>query len=156
MSLTPRTTRLLVLGTLAIYVGVLAFLLLRPNPVDGSAGLIDLHDLATPLWLLGLSEFDSFFIIQTALNVLLFMPFGAAFGTLLKPRPSFFWAAIVGFGASAVAELVQLLLADRTADIVDVIANGTGSLLGCAAAVFIRTTLRRPRPNARTLARASG
>lgn len=78
-----------------------------------------------------------------ALNVVLFVPFGALLVVLA--RWSWWWATCAGVLVSAVVELVQGLWLAREGDWRDVVANGLGALVGAVAATVLTRRPRRPR-----------
>ncbi|MEO5853350.1 MAG: VanZ family protein [Nocardioides sp.] len=68
----------------------------------------------------------------TALNMLLFVPFG---WLLRRATRSPAWVvALLALLVSGGAELVQLEFLDRQAEVVDVVANGAGALVGALLA----------------------
>ncbi len=82
--------------------------------------------------------------VEFAGNVAMFLPLGFLL-TLLLRAP--WWGVALAVGASAAAELVQVLLPARTATPRDVLANALGALAGAGIAwlVVIRRAPRRPR-----------
>ena len=135
-----RAPRLL----LALYLILLALIAFWPThvdrPFDGSleAWLRILHGHGGPSWV-------DYSFVESASNVLLFIPFGLLIALILPVRR--WWLAIlIGFGASCCIELAQLLfLSARTATMADVAANTIGAVIGAAVARVVR----RPRTSAR-------
>lgn len=68
----------------------------------------------------------------TALNVLLFVPLGWLLARATRRAASV--VVLLALIASAAAELVQLGFLDRQAEVVDVVANGAGALVGALLA----------------------
>jgi glycopeptide antibiotics resistance protein len=64
-------------------------------------------------------------VLSRILNVVLFMPLGAVIGTRLRPR--WLWLLVA---LSVSVEAVQLLLADRNPDVLDIVTNSLGGVLG--------------------------
>lgn len=113
-----RVARLL----LAVLVVALAFIAFWPTPVDRDAGWLLERITATFPW-------ATYGRIEFTANIVLFIPLAwcAARGW---PR----WHAFVvpaGLAASVVIEVLQgLFLAERTASVLDVLANTLGAALG--------------------------
>jgi glycopeptide antibiotics resistance protein len=86
-----------------------------------------------PPWLFrrAASELDGTesLLLSRALNVALFVPLGAVIGSRLRPR----WLWLV-LGLSAMVELAQLALEDRNPDLLDIVTNSAGGVLGFLAA----------------------
>lgn len=132
----------LLLGAYAVALALIAF---WPSPVDRGAGpLLQLVTQAVP-WL-------TYARIELLANVALFVPLGwwAARGW---PR----WRAAVipaGLVASVVIETGQgLFLAERTASVLDVLANTTGAAIGFVLAARARSA---DAPSARALSAEEG
>jgi hypothetical protein len=120
---------------LALYLAGLAFVGFWPVPVDRDAGdLLDALTVAVP-WL-------TYERIETAANVLLFVPFGFLLAATLRGRVivSFALAVLVSI-AIEVGQAVYLV--ERTPTVVDVLANSAGAAVGIAAAVAMRRFTRR-------------
>jgi VanZ like protein len=121
---------------LAAYSAALAFILLVPSgavPSDGASWTSDLADrLGAPAWALDPARWEF------ACNALILMPV-SALGSLLWPRTNWRdWTAYAFVIAGAV-ELVQgLLLPERSATFVDVVANTLGGLGGAVAVALWR------------------
>jgi glycopeptide antibiotics resistance protein len=67
-------------------------------------------------------------VLARVLNVLLFVPLGAVIGTRLRPR--WLWLLVA---LSVTVETTQFLLADRNPDVMDVVTNTLGGVLGYVA-----------------------
>ncbi len=79
----------------------------------------------------------TFSVIERLANVALFVPVGALFLLLFGHR---FWylAILFSIGLSVAIETIQgLWLATRVADPIDVVTNGTGSVIGVALAAML-------------------
>lgn len=139
-SLRPGVRRALA-AVAVLYLAGVALVVLWPSPVDRpEAGTIRavfvwLHAHGLPRWL-GYAQ------LEWSSNVAFFIPFGL-FAVLLGARP---WAALLaGVAASAAAETAQaLFLPERTASLMDILANGLGTFVGAAVAVLVQR--RRPAP----------
>jgi glycopeptide antibiotics resistance protein len=81
-------------------------------------------------------------MLELVLNVVLFVPLGVVLAVFVK-RPTLAMAAAVGFGVSAGVELTQAaFLPDRTPELIDLVANTVGTMLGAAAVLAARALLR--------------
>src|SRR4051794_38149667 len=128
----------------ALYLGLLALIVLWPVPVDRPAsellaGVLDtLHRHGVPAWI-------NYGVVEAAANVLLFLPFGLLTGLLL-PRRRRWLAVAAAVLLSAGIELAQSgLLPERLGTVQDVLANTAGAVLGIAAAGLLpgRRPVRR-------------
>lgn len=146
-SLRPGARRALTAAAVLYLAGV-ALVVLWPSPVDRpEAGTIQvvfvwLHAHGLPRWL-GYAQ------LEWTSNVAFFVPFGLL-AVLLGARP---WAAVLaGVAASAAAETAQaLFLPERTASLMDILANSLGALVGAAIAVLVqrRQPASAPQPASR-------
>jgi hypothetical protein len=75
--------------------------------------------------------------VEIVLNVALFTPLGAAVGVVARAR--WLWALVA---LSVAVELLQLGLPDRQTELIDVVSNSTGAVLG----FLLARRLRRPQP----------
>jgi hypothetical protein len=119
-----------VAAALVAYSLGLAFVLLVPNSEVPTSSSIWLADLAArsgaPAWAVEPARFE--FVA----NALILMPV-SALGSLLWPRTTWRDWAAYAFVIAGFVELVQgLLLPDRSATFVDVVANTLGGLGGAA------------------------
>lgn len=120
-----------------MYVVVVLAVTLWPVTVDrGLTPYIDrvlqeLHERGVP-------QFVSYSFIEFSANIVFFVPIGFLGGLLVGYR--LWWLPIVAGGAfSASIELSQaLFLPGRVASAADVVANTSGALVGCLAAVAVR------------------
>lgn len=137
---------------LVAYLVALGFIALWPTPVDqGSEEILQkvlrrLHERGTPDWV-------NYGFVESASNVVLFLPFGALVVWIVGPRR--FWVGIaVGVLLSTLIELAQfVLLPARYPTLLDIAANTLGATLGAVSARLLKL---RPkdghfRPPARTL-----
>lgn len=124
------------------YLLVLAVIVFWPShvdrPIDGwlDDTLQSLHEHGIPGWV-------DYVFVESAANVLLFIPFGFLVALMLPPRR--WWAAvIIGCAASCCIELAQLLfLSGRTSTVADVAANTFGAAIGAVTAWLATRTKRR-------------
>lgn len=120
----------------SLYLVALALIALWPTPVDRIANrqlvriLIKLHDHGVPGWF-------SYALIEFSANIVLFLPVGMLSVILLGSAR--WWVAIlIGFGASCLIELSQLVfLPSRYATLMDVLANTIGAALGAGLALIV-------------------
>ena len=80
-------------------------------------------------WLPGLITYES---VERAANVVMFFPSGVLLGLLL-PRGAYPYIMVGGYVVSLGIESIQHMMPNRTADVSDVLMNGTGTLLGVLA-----------------------
>ncbi|MDQ1661850.1 MAG: hypothetical protein QOJ68_1830 [Blastococcus sp.] len=90
----------------------------------------------------GVPAFVDYNFVEFTANVLFFIPVGFLAGLLMPYR--LVWLTIpLGVGLSAAIELTQkLFLPGRVASLGDVIANGSGVLLGCFVAALVRAAIK--------------
>jgi len=98
-------------------------------------------------WLPGLITYES---VERAANVVMFFPSGVLLGLLL-PRRAYPYIMVGGYAVSLGIESIQHMMPNRTADVSDVLMNGTGTLLGvlavrAGAAVWGRLQRRTTEP----------
>ncbi len=118
---------------LGAYLGVLSLIAFWPSPVDKpydgqlNAVLRFLHRHGIPGW-------ADYGFVESACNVLLFVPFGFLVALLLSRRRS--WLSIViGCAASCCIEVGQLFfLSARVASLADVAVNTVGAVIGALLA----------------------
>jgi VanZ family protein len=122
---------------LVLYLGLLALIVLWPAPVDRpAAGL--LRDVLDTLHRNGVPDWIGYGAVESAANVLLFLPFGLLAATLLPRRRR--WLVLAGAVLlSGTIELAQAgFLPDRFGTVQDVLANSLGAALGTAASYVLR------------------
>ncbi|CAI3794909.1 VanZ family protein [Pseudarthrobacter sp. MM222] len=127
------------------YAMILGAIALWPTPVDrAGAGLLvkalkDLHRRGMPGWI-------DYAFVESASNVLLFVPLGALVVSILGRR--YWWAGgAAGLVLSAAIELAQFVfLPARYPTLLDVAANTAGATFGCLLMLLL-LTLRKPVPN---------
>lgn len=132
------------LALFAAYVGVGAWLVLRPVPDAPQAGVrlavrafhaVGLHDMTGTT-------------AEILCNVALCVPFPVLCLWLFPRRPLWWWPAL-GFLASAAVELFQAaVLPHRSGSWVDLAANTSGALIGSALAGVLHVTAQRTGPSA--------
>lgn len=130
-----RVLAALLLG--AWLLGGLVLTVLPAHPLPGQVvhgNLLPFHTIATYLANLG-----SWFWIRNALgNLGLLLPIGML-GPIALPALDRWWRiALVALAISALIELAQFWIPDRSADIDDVIVNVAGALLGFTVLSGIR------------------
>lgn len=135
-----RPQRVATWGLIA-YVAVLAAVALWPQPVDRPvAGLLRaalrwLHGRGIPGWL-------DYGFVESAANVLLFVPLGALVALIIG-RGYWWVGAAAGLLISCAIELAQLLfLPGRYATPADVLANTIGAVLGALLTLLVRRRRR--------------
>ncbi|MBB2975476.1 VanZ family protein [Microbacterium endophyticum] len=124
---------------LAFYLVALTAIAVWPVPVDSAAGpLLSLVQRHVP-W-------ATYSRIEEGANVLLFVPFGILLMLIL--RHSRYLIMPICILATVAIESVQAVLLDqRTASIVDIVANTAGACLGMLLIAFVeRASVGRP-PN---------
>lgn len=118
-----------------LYLGVVGFLTLGPQPLDeGTDSLV---------WrLLGLfARFDAtswitYSILEFGANVAMFVPVGLFFLLLLGRRR--WWVAILlGVVLTCAIEFAQMFLPARVSDPRDIVANSVGAFVGVIAALIV-------------------
>lgn len=111
---------------LAVYIAALAAIAFWPQRVDAAAdGMLADVTLRLP-WL-------TYDLIEFSANIILFMPFGMLLAWSLRGRV--LPAIVVVVLASASIEVAQgLFLAERTASLLDVVANVSGGVVGAVVA----------------------
>ncbi|MCU1437732.1 MAG: hypothetical protein JWP66_819 [Naasia sp.] len=127
---------------LALYLAIVAAITLPPSPVDRPVrGQIDrvleeLHERGVP-------EYIGYSKVEFAANIAMFVPVGFLIALGLAAR--FAWLALLlGPVLSAALELAQkLLLPERYASVLDVLANSLGALVGFVIAVLLRLLVAR-------------
>lgn len=79
--------------------------------------------------------------LESILNALLFIPFGAALAILLSRR---LWvlAPMLGFALSLGVEYAQVRIPGRVPDVHDVVWNTAGALAGAVVAGLVRLAIR--------------
>ncbi|WP_426976596.1 VanZ family protein [Pseudarthrobacter sp. O4] len=128
------------------YAIILGATALWPVPVDrAGAGLLAKALKKLHPW--GLPEWIDYAFVESASNVILFVPLGALVVWILGRR--YWWAGVAaGMLLSGVIELAQFLfLPARYPTLLDVAANTAGATLGSLLTLLVMT-LRKPVPNA--------
>ena len=121
---------------LAGYLVALALIAFWPVPVDrAAAGLLAEITRAVP--------FLTYDVIETAANVVLFVPLGALLALVLTRRaPLVLGIALL---ATVAIELAQaVLLPERTPSLRDILANLCGAAVGLGVVLLARRPRRRP------------
>lgn len=120
-----------------MYLVVVLLVTLWPTTVDRDFSpaiarlLQELHERGVPL-------FVDYGFVEFSANVVFFVPVGFLGALLLTHRLQWL-AVVIGGTLSAAIESAQgLFLPGRVASAGDVVANTTGAIIGCAAAVAVR------------------
>jgi glycopeptide antibiotics resistance protein len=133
----------------ALYVAVLAIVLSWPVHVDGRGGLFRFDPLLHLLARFGIPAWASYPFLEFTANAVLFVPLGVLWALIVdrwRAALRIVTAALLGATISVIAELAQgFLMAERTMDARDVVANGIGSAVGAIATVLVMHGVRRPR-----------
>ena len=139
-----RPHRVATWGLIA-YVAVLAGVALWPLPVDRPLSrLLDralqaVHRRGVPDWV-------DYGFVESAANVLLFVPLGALVAWIIG-RGYWWVGAAAGLLTSCVFELAQFLfLPGRYPTLADVLANTLGALLGAVLTLVARQIMPRRKP----------
>lgn len=130
----------ILLSVLTLYLLALACVVLWPTPVDQTSGqylklVLDwLHVHGIPLWF-------NYSVVEWLSNVVMFLPFGFLVAQYFKN-----WRVsktiLLGLIVSAVIESAQFLFFEqRTASVLDILANTLGTFLG--SSIFVVFTFLR-------------
>lgn len=137
---------------LVAYISGLAVVALWPVPVDRAGGEL-LFKALRKLHRWGIPDWVDYSLVESASNVLLFVPLGALMVWLLG-RPYGWVGPAAGLLVSSLMELAQFFfLPARYPTLADVAANTSGAALGALLALLAmarRKPVRSP-PPARTL-----
>ncbi|HEY5224323.1 MAG TPA: VanZ family protein [Microbacteriaceae bacterium] len=132
----PRA-RIITRWVLAACLVIILTIAFWPTPVDRpfdaqlARTLSVLHGAGMPAWL----DYD---FVESAANVIMFVPFGALIALYATPR--LWWTSVAaGFVLSVGIELFQkFFLPQRFASVGDVIANTAGALIGGGIVALLR------------------
>ena len=137
--LSPRV-RTTARAALAVWVGLLAVVLLAPSTAGPDWAIAHLSDALRGLGLPGALAGPE--RVEWLLNVAAFVPLGLL-GSLLWTRPTWRDWTAAGFVASLLVEAFQAVaLGARQATHADVVANTLGMLLGALLALLVRRVVR--------------
>jgi glycopeptide antibiotics resistance protein len=119
----------------SLYLGVVAWLTLGPQPIGlvKAGGIFDLLAIfqrhTATAWI-------SYPAVEFAANVALFVPIGVLL--LLIAGRRWWWLAILsGMLLSASIEIAQLFIPGRVSDVRDLVSNSIGAFVGVLAALVI-------------------
>lgn len=116
---------------------VILTIVLWPTPVDRpyDGGL---HGTLADLYRHGLPRLVDYTFVETAANVVMFLPLGALIASVALPR--LWWVSgVLGLALSLSVEFVQAeFLPQRLASASDLMANTSGALLGGAIVAVAR------------------
>ncbi|WP_162850925.1 VanZ family protein [Amnibacterium kyonggiense] len=120
-----------------VYIVFVLLVTLWPTTVDN--GLDPYIDrLLQKLWSKGVPTFVDYGFVESAANVVFFVPVGFLLG-ILFPYRFWFLAIVCGALLSAAVETAQgLFLPGRVSSLADVLANSIGAVVGCILAVAVR------------------
>ncbi|WP_430645320.1 VanZ family protein [Agromyces sp. GXS1127] len=140
--------RRLVIMVVGVAYGIgLWTVLFWPVHVDGEGGLIRVDGIIELLARMGMPARIRYPLVQSGLNAVLFLPFGALWAAWFR-RQRFHLVVSATLLASAVslaAEFAQrAYLPDRTFDLRDVVANGVGAGIGALIVVLAARSGRSP------------
>ncbi|QNL94304.1 VanZ family protein [Aeromicrobium senzhongii] len=122
-----------VVGSAVLYVLLVAAIGLWPRHVDAGLSIVDWRLTKGIADLLSVSASEVVGLAEVAANAVFFVPVGI-FLALVFPRVSVLAAVTLGCLLSGGIELAQALgPVDRTASILDVVADAGGAVLGFAA-----------------------
>ncbi|GAA1055498.1 hypothetical protein GCM10017608_29220 [Agromyces luteolus] len=151
---TPRALawRRLVLVIVGIAYGIgLWTVLFWPVHVDGEGGLIRVDGIIDLLARMGMPAGIRYPLVQSGLNAVLFLPFGALWAAWFRRQRLHLVisATVLASAASLAAEIAQArYLPERTFDLRDVVANGVGAGIG-ALIVVLAARVSPPESSAR-------
>jgi glycopeptide antibiotics resistance protein len=129
----------------AIYLAAAAYLVFWPQP-DTPAGAV--RDVLSALESAGIT-FVSGLMIEFALNLVLFVPM-TLLGVLIWPRTNPLQWLVTGLAATFLIEFVQYAaLPDRSATLVDIVANSLGALIGMDLGLRLLWLVRNRRQSGR-------
>ena len=120
-----------------VYLGVVGWLTLGPQPIDDGTDSIVFRILA---WTARHPSLDwvGYAEVEFAANVAMFVPIGLFF-LLLFGRRRWWIAVLLGVALTITIETVQLSLPDRVSDPRDLVANSVGALIGVIGALIVTT-----------------
>ncbi|MGK9149426.1 VanZ family protein [Plantibacter flavus] len=136
-----RTPRIVIGALLVICLAIMMAIAFWPTPVD-AAGRSTLLAIIDRLQEAGAPSWFGYAFVESAANVLLFIPLGALLALEL-PLRRWWLAPVVTTLLSAAIELGQTLLPERVATIADVYANAAGGLFGALVVLMVRLLVRR-------------
>ncbi len=127
---------------------VILTIVLWPTPVDRpyDGGL---HGTLADLYRHGLPRFVDYTFVETAANVVMFLPLGALIASVALPR--LWWVSgVLGLSLSLSIEFTQAeFLPQRFASVSDLLANTAGALLGGGIVALARLALHARRAGRR-------
>ncbi|NYG59452.1 glycopeptide antibiotics resistance protein [Nocardioides daedukensis] len=127
------------LAAYAVYLAAAAYLVFWPQP-DTPAGAV--FDVLTLLQRVGIT-FVPGLAVEFVLNVALFVPL-TLLGVLIWPRINPLQWVLTGVAATVLIEFIQYAaLPDRSATLIDVVANALGALIGVDLALRLRWLIRK-------------
>lgn len=130
-----RLRRPLLAVATAVYLLLLGWLTLGPQPLDAAGGGV-LHQVIRFISGDNTLDWITYALVEFTANVVLFIPIGALFALLLGWR-RWWLAALLGIALTASIEFAQLFLHDRVADPRDLIANSIGAGIGVALVLLV-------------------
>lgn len=124
----------------AAYAAVVLWATIGPAPWRTAGNQVDGGILNPDAWTAPVTWTTGYFS-EIALNVAIFVPIGVI-AALLLPRRRWPLALLIGFGFTAVIELVQLPELDRISDPRDLVMNTSGAMLGVLLVLLARGVRR--------------
>jgi VanZ family protein len=132
--------RRVILAVVGVAYGIgLWTVLFWPVHVDGEGGLIRVDGIIDVLAGMGVSAGVRYPLVQSGLNAILFLPFGALWAAWFRRQRLHLVisATLLASAASLAAELAQArFLPERTFDVRDILANGIGAGIGALIVVL--------------------
>jgi glycopeptide antibiotics resistance protein len=127
--------RRVALVLMVAYLLAVAWIVFWPSAGPSSSSIVWMSDL---LGSLGAPAWMSAAVVEFVANVAMFLPL-SFLGSFLIPTWGWKRWLLIGFCGSAVIELAQsVVLPDRSATVLDVVANTLGALLGATLVLPVR------------------
>lgn len=128
-----------------VYLGVVAFITLGPQPLDeGTDSLVwrMLHFFSR----FGATDWITYSLLEFWANVAMFVPVGLFF-LLLLGRRRWWLAVLLGVAVTCGIEFAQQFIPSRVSDPRDILANSTGAFIGVIVALIVTwpAAIRRAR-----------
>ena len=125
--MTTSQRRLILIPLLLIYLLALFALALRPSDATSVdwINLVPLSSIAR-----GFRQGGALFLINIVGNIVVFLPLGLLLPSIDKRFNSWVRIMIIGITISLLIETLQLVSAQRVADVDDLLLNGIGAVLG--------------------------
>lgn len=118
-----------------VYLGVVAWVTLGPQPDFGGKNSIVMHVLDV-LWEHPATDWVTYDGVEFSANIAMFLPIGLFF-LLLFGRKRWWLAIMVPFLMTLGIETAQIWIPGRVSDVRDVISNTTGAIVGVLVGLVI-------------------